>query len=190
MDVSSLYTCIPHSEDLDAIEQHLHRKHPHRKHQHEPHFVSFLCLLLQIGLTKNYFSVFLQKQEYVNRTHNTIKFVLHYDREQVEFLDVCIKKEIISLSTTLYRKSVDKNSILHYDSFHPPNTMLGLPKSQLMTCKCIASNEIEYKDKKSGILNMFKNKGYPRAVLQKAEREVERLPREILLTTKDERIKD
>ncbi|OCT98728.1 hypothetical protein XELAEV_18010959mg [Xenopus laevis] len=126
----------------------------------------------------------LQSADYVNRTHNTITFVLHFDRTQIEFLDVQVRREKDKLSTNLYRKSVHKNSMLRFDSFHPPNTMSGLPKSQLMRCKRITSTNDNYLNSKEKMLDMFRKKGYPRPVLQKAEDEVDKLTRAVLLSIK------
>jgi hypothetical protein len=47
------------------------------------------------------------------------KSQINYDLSQISFLDVMVIKDKTALSTDLYRKPTDSNTLLRGDSFHP-----------------------------------------------------------------------
>ncbi len=70
--------------------------------------------------------------DHLNNLIPTIKFNMESSSNKISFLDtyVCIDDNI--LFTTLYRKSTDRNSILHAKSFHHIPLKKGLPYSQFL----------------------------------------------------------
>ncbi|CAJ0958388.1 unnamed protein product [Ranitomeya imitator] len=70
-------------------------------------------------------------------------FTMRYDYNQISFLDtLVIKDDSGNLSTDLYSKPTDRNSLLHYDSFHPRNMKKSIPKSQIHRVAKIVSNPV------------------------------------------------
>lgn len=72
-----------------------------------------------------------------------------------------------SLSTELYKKEKDKNTLLHYSSSHPRSMVKSLPCSQLMRARRITQNEEEWDDKVNQITNNFRERGYPVPLINK-----------------------
>ncbi|XDV16664.1 hypothetical protein PO909_016270 [Leuciscus waleckii] len=216
MDVTSLYTNIPHDAGLAALGYYLQTNQvPHTE---------FLLSLANEVLTKKYFmfqnSFFLQTQgtamgspmapnyanlfmgkfehdfiynhnpfkqylkvwyryiddiflvwlgskeelidfnNYVNTRLPSIKFTLTYDVKVLPFLDVLVRKVDNTLHTEIYRKETDRNSFLHYQSFHPPSLKRSLPYSQLLRV-CRICNEDEVFERQAGELcQRFLDRGY------------------------------
>uniref|UniRef100_A0A803JGD4 Reverse transcriptase domain-containing protein n=1 Tax=Xenopus tropicalis TaxID=8364 RepID=A0A803JGD4_XENTR len=63
----------------------------------------------------------------LNSLDNPVKLTLNYHEDNVDFLDLNIYKSGPGLGTRLFRKSTDRNSILHATSHHPPATIRGIP---------------------------------------------------------------
>ncbi|CAJ0946009.1 unnamed protein product, partial [Ranitomeya imitator] len=70
-----------------------------------------------------------------------LDFTMTYHHTQISFLDtLIIKDDHGSLSTDLYFKPTDRNSLLHYDSFHPCSIKNPIPKSQIHRVDKIVSD--------------------------------------------------
>ncbi|CAJ0922469.1 unnamed protein product [Ranitomeya imitator] len=72
-----------------------------------------------------------------------LDFTMTQDSHQISFLDTLVNKDTNgNLSTDLYSKPTDRNSLLHFDSFHPPNMKKSIPKSQLNRVTRIVSDPV------------------------------------------------
>uniref|UniRef100_A0A803JTX1 Reverse transcriptase domain-containing protein n=1 Tax=Xenopus tropicalis TaxID=8364 RepID=A0A803JTX1_XENTR len=188
LDVRNLYTIIPLDEGIAAC-----RKALVEGHMGAPP-IEFICSLLQLVLTCNYFrfeqSFYLQKTgtamgsnvapsyanlymdsfecKYIfpnyadnlflylryiddifiiwrgspigvesfvaglNDLPTPVKFTLNSDRDVIDFLDVRIFRTSRGIGTTLFRKSTDRNTVLHAHSFHPPAVIRSIPYTQFL----------------------------------------------------------
>lgn len=70
--------------------------------------------------------------EWLNNRHADIKFSMTKNKSHLTFLDVEVLVQDHQLITTLHWKPTDKNTILHYRSFHPKSLKDNLPYSQLL----------------------------------------------------------
>lgn len=66
---------------------------------------------------------------FINTNSCNLKFTMEHDTQTMNFLDILIYRESNKLCSTLYRKSTDRNSILHGKSFHPVSLKRSLPIS-------------------------------------------------------------
>ncbi len=71
---------------------------------------------------------------------------------------LCIKTD--RLFTILYRKSTDRNSILHEQSFHPISLKRGLPISQFSHIRRICSSEADFKAQAADLEKRFLTRQY------------------------------
>lgn len=70
-------------------------------------------------------------QDFFDRLNNfnaNLSFTMEYSQERVHFLDMWVIKNQGRLTTTLYRKETDKNTLLLASSFHSTPLKRGLPK--------------------------------------------------------------
>ena len=187
MDVSALYTCIPHNDGIDAVKTFLNN---HPLSYHGPPIPTLLAMIKRV-LTTNYFQFnddyylqlqgtamgtrmapayadifmhvfeekFLKTQTLlpliyhrflddifmiwphgtsslksfhndINSMSPSIKLTMESSETDIAFLDLKIYIENNTLSTDLYRKPTDTNNTLHFKSFHPNSTKIGIVKSQ------------------------------------------------------------
>lgn len=56
---------------------------------------------------------------WVNTLHEHIQFEAKQHHSQIEFLDMLLYKEGHQLQSTLYRKPVQRNTLLQFTSYHP-----------------------------------------------------------------------
>eukprot|EP00079_Xenopus_tropicalis_P036647 XP_017950418.1 PREDICTED: uncharacterized protein LOC108647884 [Xenopus tropicalis] len=242
LDVRDLFTSIPHEEGIECIRHYLTGANL------QMYKVNFLCDLLEMVLTRNYFrfneEYFLQLQgcamganmapayanifmdnfershifsntlyhpyihsylryvddtfflwtgtmdllndflSYLNNVHSTIKFTLEVGSSEIHFLDVLVKVIDSNFVTSVYKKPTDKNNLLRSTSFHPQGLFRGLPKSQFMRIKRIASSMELFEDESSKMVQKFVEKGYCQTKLMEVKREVGLIPRKEVLKTK------
>ena len=98
---------------------------------------------------------------YLNSLVPTIIFNMEYDHNAISFLDTTVRLHEGKLSTTLYRKPTDKNSLLHATSAHPTALKRGLPYSQFLRLKRICSNPSDFEREKDIMYKNFVDRGYP-----------------------------
>ncbi|CAJ0919542.1 unnamed protein product [Ranitomeya imitator] len=98
-----------------------------------------------------------------------LDFTMTHDPYRISFLDtVVIKDTNGNLSTDLYSKPTDRNSLLHYDSFHPKNMKKSIPKSQLHRVTKIVSDPAIKEQRTSEMKSKFRERGYPPRILDVA----------------------
>lgn len=104
----------------------------------------------------------------LNSFNENLEFTVDYSKERVHFLDMWVEKNNGSLSTTLYRKETDKNTLLLASSFHPTPLKRGLPKSQFFRLRRICETTEDYIDKANDMKDRFLQRGYPIHWVEKA----------------------
>ena len=73
----------------------------------------------------------------LNDINPNLKFTIECDTKRVHYLNMWIEKSNGTLFTTLYRKKMDRNTLLQGDSFHPEPLKRGLPRSQFFRLRRI-----------------------------------------------------
>uniref|UniRef100_A0A803JIS1 Reverse transcriptase domain-containing protein n=1 Tax=Xenopus tropicalis TaxID=8364 RepID=A0A803JIS1_XENTR len=121
---------------------------------------------------------------HLNNCHPTIKFTLECDRTQIHFLDVMITVNDSNFVTSVYSKPTDKNNLLCPSSFHPQGVFKGLPRSQLLRVKRIASTPELYDDESLKTVQKFVEKGYCLTELMETRNEVKSISRKDTLRKK------
>ncbi|CAJ0964547.1 unnamed protein product [Ranitomeya imitator] len=102
----------------------------------------------------------------LNSIHPELQFTLHHSTESVPFLDTLVMKDIEgNLSTDLYCKPTDSNSLLHYSSCHPRTTKNSLPRSQFDRVSRIVSNPEIRKERLDTTAHKFELRHYPPKLL-------------------------
>ncbi|CAJ0964824.1 unnamed protein product [Ranitomeya imitator] len=90
-----------------------------------------------------------------------LDFTMTHDHNQINFLDTLVIKDADgNLSTDLYSKPTDRNSLLHYESFHPCNMKRSIPKSQLHKVSKIVSNPTLKEQRNLEMKSKFRDRGY------------------------------
>ena len=67
--------------------------------------------------------------EFLNCYHPTIKFTINYTQEEINFLDVSVRKKSNQLVTDLYIKPTDMHQYLHASSSHIYHSKKSIPYS-------------------------------------------------------------
>ncbi|XP_073442130.1 uncharacterized protein [Dendrobates tinctorius] len=98
-----------------------------------------------------------------------LSFTMTRDEHTVSFLDTRIIKNTEGyLSTDLYVKTTDRNSLLHYRSLHPPSTKRSIPVSQFKRVERIVSDPTTSNIRLNEMHNKFRTRGYPSDLLDQA----------------------
>lgn len=123
-----------------------------------------------------------QFYEWLNTRHPDIKFTMTKSRSTLTFLDVEVFEENQRLTTTLHRKSTDRNTILHYQSSHPNNLKNNLPYGQLLRIRRNCARKEDFMAHALMFCDQLRDRGYPRKLLKHAVKRAWYTPRETLLT--------
>ncbi|CAJ0932388.1 unnamed protein product [Ranitomeya imitator] len=103
----------------------------------------------------------------LNSIYPELQFTLHHSTEAVPFLDTLVIKDTRgNLSTDLYCKPTDSNSLLHYSSCHPRTTRDSLPRSQFNRVSRIVSNPEVREERLDTVAQKFKLRHYPSRLLE------------------------
>ncbi|CAJ0944595.1 unnamed protein product [Ranitomeya imitator] len=94
---------------------------------------------------------------------------MSHDSSKINFLDtMVIRKPDGAISTDLYTKSTDRNSLLYFTSFHPPSTKRSIPRSQFHRVSRIVSDPELRPTRLREMASKFSQRGYPATTLQTA----------------------
>ncbi|KAM9305342.1 LOW QUALITY PROTEIN: uncharacterized protein PAF06_013880 [Gastrophryne carolinensis] len=97
----------------------------------------------------------LQFTARLNSAKPTISFTLEHSDSQVHFLDVQISIKDHMIHTDLYKKEMDRNTFLRFDSFHPTNMKTSLPYSQFIRLRHIISDDHTYLERAETYIKDF-----------------------------------
>lgn len=108
-------------------------------------------------------------QEWLNQVHPSITFTFSRDARRVNFLDTTVfRTGRNTLAVKPFKKVIDKNSFLHFSSFHPRALRQNIPYGQFA---CIHRNSTfltDYRVNASNLGNDFLDRGYPADLIQDA----------------------
>ena len=122
--------------------------------------------------------------QFLNDNFAGLKFTLNYSLEVINFLDVKVTKNDHVLSSSLYTKPTDRNTLLHAESFHPMSLKKSLPVSQLTRLKRICDVPEQYEKSKEDMLSKFRERNYQEDWLVCAKRKVDSKSRDTYLQVK------
>ncbi|KAM9324586.1 glycerol-3-phosphate acyltransferase 1, mitochondrial [Gastrophryne carolinensis] len=115
--------------------------------------------------TRQEFMVFV---DYINSLFPTIVFNPEISEDYVTFLDVAIEKDKEGhLTTGLFSKPTDRNTLLRYESAHPRRLVDSLPISQFLRVLRINSDPVKREQQIGDMYGKFQIRGYPKHVLNK-----------------------
>ncbi|MCP3664598.1 MAG: hypothetical protein GY696_19260 [Gammaproteobacteria bacterium] len=99
----------------------------------------------------------------------TIKLTYEYSHTSFTYLDVA--GHILpsgTILTEVFKKSVARNSYLHYTSEHPKHLLNSIPYSQALRFKRICSNDASFERQSKDMARDFVSREYPAHVVQAA----------------------
>ncbi|CAJ0931613.1 unnamed protein product, partial [Ranitomeya imitator] len=107
--------------------------------------------------------------ETLNHSWSGLSFTITKDTQQISFLDTMVIKDASgTLSTDLYRKPTDRNSLLYYTSLHPASTRNAIPRSQFQRVDKLVSDHTKKQVRIDEMYHKFRERGYPPNVLHDA----------------------
>jgi hypothetical protein len=106
----------------------------------------------------------------LNEVHVSMKFTHTVSSSDISFLDVRVSIGNGVFTTSIYRKPTDNPSYLHFSSEHPRHMKVSIPYSQSLRCRRICSDTAEAEREIELLLNRFRFRGYPTALLNDAKR--------------------
>ena len=109
----------------------------------------------------------------INSMHPTIKFTYECSRESVDFLDITIYKgnrfaHTNKLDVKPFFKKTNKFQYLEYSSAHPRRTFSSLVKGEMIRLLRACSQEATYKSVQHKMELIFRDRGYPKAIIAQA----------------------
>ena len=97
----------------------------------------------------------------LNSIDPNIKFTYKFSHENIEFLDVLVKKNKDNfLTTDLFYKETDSHQFLHFDSCHPYHTKKGIPYGQALRIKRICSETNDFERRASDLNKWLTSRGH------------------------------
>ena len=132
--------------------------------------------------TETLFQEFVQN---LNQNHIGMSFTSEINSETLTFLDLRI-----SLSpggrivTEVYRKPTSTNTLLHWQSYHPPPLKKGIPVGQYIRARRNCSDDSGFLKECETLYSRFQNRGYPKKILHKAFKRAKDTDRVSLLQSK------
>ncbi|CAJ0966829.1 unnamed protein product [Ranitomeya imitator] len=102
----------------------------------------------------------------INTSVDKLTFSIQHDQKSIYFLDTLVTiNDDRSLSTDLFVKSTDKNSLLLFTSCHPRHIKRSLPRSQYSRINRIVSDPSLRAVRLNEMASKFRNRGYPDSFL-------------------------
>ncbi len=98
-----------------------------------------------------------------------IKLTYVIGGERLESLDLELSRTSDGrIGTKIFRKPTDGHQYLHWKSAHPTHLKRSIPFAQLLRLKRNCSNPWDYENGRGPLLDRFRKRGYPAAVLERA----------------------
>ena len=136
------------------------------------------------------FLLFVENYSDMKKMKSIIKFEVNKSESEVNFLDVSVKLEDGSLSTSLFCKATDAHLYLNYSSNHPKHVLNNIPKGQFIRIRRICSDMDSYNRHSQTLCNFFLERGFNIEKLNEIRRDVGKMNRMDLLKDNQKRKRD
>lgn len=124
------------------------------------------------------------EQLFAQTVDEHIKLTYVIGGRSLEALDLVLELEQDgTIATRLFRKPTDGNQFLHWRSAHPVSLKTSVPYAQLLRIKRNCSRTTDYEREAEQLIERFRVRGYPEAVLTSARRKADAIDRATLLET-------
>lgn len=80
-----------------------------------------------------------------------------------------------------YKKPLDRNTYLNFDSFHLAYIRRNLPLGQFLRLKRTSTQQQDYTQECRILIQQLQQRGYPDSIIQRAHTRADNTPRESLL---------
>ena len=104
--------------------------------------------------------------EHLNNCIPSINFETHISESEISFLDVKVKLNRNTISTSLFTKETDTLSYLDYSSCHPVSCKKSIPYSQFLRLRRICSDPDDFVVQNEKLALSFHRANYPDAIIQ------------------------
>lgn len=95
----------------------------------------------------------------LNSTNENIKLPIEFSDNKINFLDVTIYKgDDDLLHSTLFRKTTDRDSILNFQSFHPPPLKKNIAYGQFQCLHRICDREVDFTTQAQNMSQRFRER--------------------------------
>jgi hypothetical protein len=115
-------------------------------------------------------------EDFLNSIIPNIKVNLTISATEVDFLDTTIFKyeneTNITLQSKVFFKKTDTHQLLHATSFHPPHTIPGILKSQVIRFKRLSSFKHDFDTTCNILFQVLCKRGYNRRLLRKTKHDI------------------
>ena len=118
------------------------------------------------------FSLFYSKDaaskflHFLNSRHPNIKFTMELEENrEIPFLDVCIKRDHSTFSTTVHHKKTFTGLYIKWDSFTPRKYKINLIRTLTYRCLRICSKSTLLQSTLCDLKNSLLQNGYPRGII-------------------------
>lgn len=116
-----------------------------------------------------------------NSWHPSIKFSYQYSENKINFLDTTVIVESGKLSTTLYRKPMDRQQYLDFTSHHPRHCKQGIFVGQATRLRRICSDDSDYYVQLDKLQSTLASRHHPESSLKQAHVRAIKLERNVVL---------
>lgn len=100
-----------------------------------------------------------------------MRFECEIQKSEIAFLDLKIRiDQDLQISTDIYRKPTATNSLLHWQSWHPPALKKGIPIGQYLRACRNCSDQGDFLWECDNLYEKFRMRGYPKTPLRRAFR--------------------
>ena len=110
----------------------------------------------------------------LNEFHPNLNFTYEYSTDQINFLDVIVKKEKDEFVIDLYCKATHCHQYLHYDSCHPDHMKKSSIYIQGLRIKRLCSDGHKLQKHLENLKNWFCERGYPGGLIDEQLQRVKR----------------
>lgn len=120
--------------------------------------------------------------EWINLCDDNIHFTYTISTQQVEYLDIIIKEESGLLTVDLFVKPTARNTLLHYESYHPTIQKNSIPFGEFLRVRRNCTNIRDFDIKAETMKKKFLMRGYPKKVIRDSYKRARFYDRQHLLT--------
>ena len=104
--------------------------------------------------------------DFLKSRHPNIKFTMELEENrEIPFLDVCIKRDHNTFSTTIHHKKTFTGFYTKWDSFTPRKYKVNLIRTLTYRCLRICSKSTLLQSALSDLKNSLLQNGYPKGVI-------------------------